>query len=140
MTTPKPIKSRTITLNKISRFRLVPEDGAVDMRRRLFHRSFVKSILRTATALLILGALAACAKPLPIFGEVPDFHLTDQTGKSVAKADLQGSVWIADFIYTGCSAACPMMTLRFSGLSKGLGPGVRLVSFTVDPETDTPAR
>jgi protein SCO1/2 len=80
-----------------------------------------------------------CAKPLPILGEVPEFSLTDQTGKTVSKRDLAGSVWIADFIYTGCAAACPLMTQRLSETGKTL-PGVRLVSITVDPATDTPER
>jgi protein SCO1 len=101
----------------------------------------VKSILRMALAFSVsLFALVSCAKPLPFFGDVPEFRLTDQAGKTVTKADLKGSLWIADFIYTGCSAACPMMTQHLSELGRDLGPEVRLVSFTVDPETDTPER
>jgi protein SCO1/2 len=73
-------------------------------------------------------------------GEIPEFSLVDQTGKPVTKSDLAGSVWIADFIYTGCSAACPMLTQRMGEIGRDLGPKIRLVSFTVDPETDTPER
>ncbi|HEX5037086.1 MAG TPA: SCO family protein [bacterium] len=110
------------------------------MGSRLFHTSAVNAILRRAApAALVLLVLASCAKPIPILGDVPEFSLTDQTGRTVSKKDLAGSVWIADFIYTGCAAACPLMTQNLSAVGKEL-PGVRLVSITVDPETDTPER
>lgn len=98
---------------------------------------------RLSLALLfaLVGTLVlkGCAKPLPVYGNVPDFSLTDQAGRTVRLGDLKGRVWIADFIYTGCGAACPLMTQNLGRVGKEL-PEVRLVSFTVDPETDTPAR
>jgi cytochrome oxidase Cu insertion factor (SCO1/SenC/PrrC family) len=89
------------------------------------------------------GAVQArAAERLDDFGVVPDFALVSQTGDSVHLRDLRGQVWIADFIFTNCASTCPMMTAQLSRLEKGLAGerGVRLVSFSVDPERDTPAR
>lgn len=98
---------------------------------------------RTALLLFVVGCLAsACSKPPPVFGVLPDFSLTDQESRSVQKKDLQGMVWVADFIYTSCGSACPMLTQRMGELRSQLGDdtSVRMVSFTVDPENDTPER
>ena len=84
--------------------------------------------------------LMACArpKPLPIYGEVPDFELTAQMGNQLSRKDLQGKVWVADFIYTTCTGPCPLMTQKMRSI-QAAQPEIRLVSFSVDPEHDTPA-
>ncbi|HSA58150.1 MAG TPA: SCO family protein [bacterium] len=92
--------------------------------------------LKVILLLSLAAATAACARPLPVFGDVPDFVLTDQTGRTVTNKDLAGSVWVADFIYTGCATACPALTQRMAELKRL----ARLVTFTVDPEVDTPER
>ncbi len=76
-----------------------------------------------------------------MLGQVPDFTLVNRDGRTVRRADLAGSPWIANFIFTRCPASCPMMTTRMARLNRELarGPGVRLVSISVDPEHDTPA-
>jgi protein SCO1/2 len=78
--------------------------------------------------------------PLPAFGLVPAFQLTDQAGQPFDNARLAGAPWIAGFIFTSCTDTCPMITARMASLQKKLaGTSVRLVSFTVDPAHDTPA-
>ncbi len=73
-------------------------------------------------------------------GVVPPFQLTNQAGQPFGTAQLAGKIWIADFIYTSCPGPCPMISTRMSELQKPLaGSDVHLVSFTVDPERDTPA-
>ena len=50
---------------------------------------------------------------------------------------------VLNFIYTTCTAICPVMTQIFSAFQRKLGPDrarVRLVSVSSDPEQDTPAR
>jgi cytochrome oxidase Cu insertion factor (SCO1/SenC/PrrC family) len=82
------------------------------------------------------------SEPLPVFAVVPDFTLTERSGRTVRKADLLGRVWVADFIFTTCAGPCPELTLRMRSLQKSLkdhGEAVRLVSFTLDPAYDTPA-
>jgi cytochrome oxidase Cu insertion factor (SCO1/SenC/PrrC family) len=75
------------------------------------------------------------------FGAVPDFALVSQTGDSVRLRDLHGQVWVADFFFTHCASTCPMMSARFESLAQQVGSDrVRLVSFSVDPERDTPER
>ncbi len=86
-----------------------------------------------------LLALAACRKPeLPRFGALPDFALASADGGTLSSADLRGSAWIASFLFTSCQGPCPVIALRVKGLQKELGAAVRLVTFTVDPEHDTP--
>ena len=79
-------------------------------------------------------------EPPPVLGEVPDFTLVNRDGQAVRRADLAGAPWIADFIFTRCGASCPMMSLRMAKLERELPRdlGVRFVSFSVDPEYDTP--
>ena len=73
--------------------------------------------------------------------KVPGFQLTDQTGKSITLDDLKGKIWAANFIFTRCKGPCPITTLRMQELNTKLKKArgnVELVSFTVDPEYDTP--
>ncbi len=100
------------------------------------------------TALWIPGFLAigltACSTqpPLPSFGVVPEFVLTDQTGGPLrSKETLNGHVWVADFIFTNCAGPCPRMSGQMKQVRETIKEDARLqmVSFTVDPDRDTPA-
>ena len=73
-------------------------------------------------------------------GAVPEFSLTERSGKSVGLAALRGKIWIADFIYTSCTDTCPLQTAAMAKLQEQWSdrPELRLVSFTVDPARDTP--
>lgn len=74
------------------------------------------------------------------YGAVPTFQLTNQNGQPFGSAQLAGKIWIADFIYTTCPGPCPMISGRMSELQKPLeNSDVHLVSFSVDPDKDTPA-
>lgn len=77
---------------------------------------------------------------MPVLGRLPDFHLIERSGKPITLADLKDRIWIADFIFTYCAGPCPRMTATFSELQKALKDQhtVRLVTFTVDPDRDTP--
>jgi len=73
------------------------------------------------------------------YGTVPSFQLVNQNGQVFGSAQLAGKSWIADFIYTTCPGPCPMISSRMSELQKPLEKtDVHLVSFSVDPEKDTP--
>ena len=73
------------------------------------------------------------------YGTVPSFQLTNQNGQPFGSAQLSGKIWIADFVYTTCPGPCPMISSRMSELQKPLQKtDVHLVSFSVDPEKDTP--
>jgi len=73
--------------------------------------------------------------------KVPGFQLTDQTGKPITLDDLKGKIWAANFIFTRCKGPCPITVLRMQELNTKLKKArgnVQLVTFTVDPEYDTP--
>ncbi len=76
--------------------------------------------------------------PLPVFGSVAAFDLTERSGSRLSLGDLQGKPWVASFIFTNCPNQCPMMSHKMSLLQQTLPADVRLVSFSVDPERDSP--
>jgi protein SCO1/2/putative membrane protein len=87
------------------------------------------------------GAYAQQSDPLhTTLGHVPPFRLTDQQGRTVTRDDLRGKVWVASFFFSTCTE-CNKHTIRqlqklqreFAGY-----PDIRLVSFTVYPERDSP--
>jgi len=74
---------------------------------------------------------------------VPSFELTDQDGHAFGSAELQGRVWVASFLFTSCSQACPTLSGQLANLRRRTarhGDRFEVVSITVDPETDTPER
>jgi len=74
------------------------------------------------------------------YGLVPAFELRNQDDHSFGSADLANKIWIADFVFTTCPGPCPMLSSRMSELQKPLEKtDVHLVSFSVDPQKDTPA-
>ncbi len=104
--------------------------------------------LGTATALLLLACLlgllrirAGFGKPLPVYGQVADFKLTNQDNQPVSLADLRGHVWVGDIIFTRCPGPCPQMTRQMKELQEALPnqSHARLVTLTTDPEFDVPA-
>lgn len=74
---------------------------------------------------------------------LPDFTLTERSGRPVTKADLAGKVWVASFVFTRCTGPCPSVTATMTRLQAELKlaaePDLRLVTFTVDPTRDDPA-
>ena len=80
------------------------------------------------------------AKELPEIGNIPQFEFTNSDGNTVTLDNLKGKVWVADFIFTTCTMACPMMTGNMNIVHKKFkkNDNVRLVSISVYPEFDTP--
>jgi cytochrome oxidase Cu insertion factor (SCO1/SenC/PrrC family) len=73
------------------------------------------------------------------YGVLPSFELVNQDAQPFGSAQLAGKIWIADFIFTSCPGPCPIISSRMSELQKPLAKtDIHLVSFTVDPEKDTP--
>jgi cytochrome oxidase Cu insertion factor (SCO1/SenC/PrrC family) len=73
---------------------------------------------------------------------VGQFSLTERSGKTITEKDLQGSVWVASFVFTRCMGPCPQVTAtvaRFQADLKDV-PGVKFVTFTVDPDRDDAAK
>jgi protein SCO1/2 len=76
---------------------------------------------------------------LNVYWPAPAFSFLDQDGHRLTNEDLRGHVWIADFFFSQCTSACPILTSKLLILQKQIGsPNVRFISFSVDPENDTP--
>ncbi len=107
------------------------------------HRRSV-AILVFSLALLVLGAGGAgCRKQeeLPKLGVVGAFALRNQNAAAVSADSLRGKVWVADFFFTRCPTICPRITRRMRALQIAATtkvPALELISFSVDPENDTP--
>jgi protein SCO1/2 len=78
--------------------------------------------------------------PLPLLGTVPAFHFTDQDGSAFGPGTLAGRPWVANFIFTRCPTVCPVMTEQLAALLPRLDARIHLVSFSVEPDFDTPKR
>lgn len=95
--------------------------------------------------LLALSATwASCKKQpeaLPKLGQIGAFSLINQQASSVSAETLRGKVWVAAFFFTRCPSICPRITRRMRALQVAgaqRGQTLELVSFSVDPENDTP--
>ena len=70
---------------------------------------------------------------------IADFSFTNQNGKTITQKDYEGKIYVADFFFTTCGSICPKMTTNLSDVQKAFAnnPKVKLLSFTVFPETDS---
>ncbi|HKU42018.1 MAG TPA: SCO family protein, partial [Polyangiales bacterium] len=98
-----------------------------------------------AAGLAVLLGLSACRGGEPAladYGPMPEFELRDQRDALVRSAELEGRVLIVDFIFTTCPDVCPLLTQQLVGVRKQLAAksGIAYVSFSVDPEHDTPEK
>ncbi len=76
---------------------------------------------------------------------VPAVRLVRDDGKVVSLADEMndGRPIVLNFIFTTCTSICPMMSSVFAQFDRRLGADaakVHLMSISLDPEQDTPAR
>lgn len=79
--------------------------------------------------------------PLPVYYQVPEFRLTNEFGKEFGSKELKGKYYIANFFFTSCPTTCPALMEKMDLVQKrirGLGDKAAIVSFSVDPEVDTP--
>lgn len=103
-------------------------------------------LMRICIFLTMASLLAACGgsgQKDALNWEVRDFNFTNQDGETVSLADLEGDVWLAYFMFTSCRTVCPPMTANMAQLQQHIkdeGLDVQIVSFSVDPEVDTPEK
>ena len=74
--------------------------------------------------------------------KAPEFVFTNQDGEEFSSAELDGKIYLVDFFFTSCPSICPIMTANLMKLQKRFGhyEDFEIISFTVDPERDTPQR
>ena len=91
-------------------------------------------------------------KSLPYYGEnfteikeneakkVGDFEFTNQDNKLLSSDFVEGKVWVACYFFTTCPTICPKMIAGMGDIQQAFPneDQLRMVSFTVDPDKDTP--
>ncbi len=82
---------------------------------------------------------ATAEKPLPVYGKLRPFELAEQNGNPFGLQDLKNRLWVANFMFTECPSECPTMNFKMGLLQDPLGKDVSFLSFSVDPQKDTPA-
>jgi protein SCO1 len=103
----------------------------------------LRSLAALLFCVLLLIGCADSVSPAPAnddLGPVGNFALTERSGRTVKRDDLLGKVWVASFIFTRCAGPCHQVSGTMARLQHDLAglDDVRLVTFTVDPEYDTP--
>lgn len=79
-------------------------------------------------------------KELPILSDLPAYAFTDENGKTFGSNELKGKVYIANFVFTTCQTSCPVILNRVQMVQhrmRGVIDRAAIVTFTVDPQTDT---
>lgn len=75
----------------------------------------------------------------PALWTAPPFSLPGHDGAQVSTESLAGQPYIANFIFTTCRTVCPLLTAKMVRLQRELKDlPLRFVSFSVDPEHDSP--
>jgi protein SCO1/2 len=100
--------------------------------------------------LLFLGFYFALTRLIPGFGKpqlpvlsyVPHFAFDNQEGKMITDKDLDGKVYVAEYFFTTCKGICPKLNTNMKKVAEDYAaePDFRILSYTVDPGTDSVAR
>jgi protein SCO1/2 len=79
---------------------------------------------------------------LPVLSYVQSFSFSNQEGKQITQKDVAGKVYVAEYFFTTCRGICPKMNVNMKKVSADFAnePDFRILSYTVDPETDSVAR
>lgn len=82
------------------------------------------------------------APALPVLSQVPHFAFDNQEGKLITDKDLLGKVYVAEYFFTTCKGICPKLNrnMKQVALDCANDSNFRILSYTVDPETDSVAR
>lgn len=84
-----------------------------------------------------------------VFMKLPELALEDQDGLAFHSDSLQGQIRIVDFFFASCPGICIDMSANMARIlanqeakaaqnpQRVQGPGLRLVSYTIDPQRDT---
>lgn len=116
-------------------------DPSIPLDLKFFYGLVVVLVVGTV-ALIILG------RPVhqPAF-DAPEpprhleaFAFTDQTGRTVTQAEVAGKFLVVSFVHSSCSISCLQVNHHMAEVQRLTlnQDDVRLLSFTVDPRTDTP--
>jgi protein SCO1 len=77
-----------------------------------------------------------------IFQKIPEFRFLNEDSVIVGNNNYKNKIWIAEFFFTSCPTICPLMNMQLKKLHKetsALKKHIQFLSFTIDPENDTPS-
>ncbi|HTI12018.1 MAG TPA: SCO family protein [Puia sp.] len=79
---------------------------------------------------------------LPVLSYVQSFSFANQDGRKITQKDVAGKVYVAEYFFTTCKGICPKMNANVKKLSLEFAgePDFRILSYTVDPGTDSVGR
>ena len=88
----------------------------------------------------ILGPVETTDEGDTVHHKIPDFELTNQHGEPFSLDDTDGSIFVANFIFTRCPKECPVMTSNMRRVQNHFGEmdNIKFLSFSIDPNYDTP--
>jgi protein SCO1/2 len=99
-----------------------------------------------ACSLAVSCVSAAEVAPVPpdsFYINFESLPLRDQDGEAFVPASLQGKLVLVNFVFTGCTSACPQQTRALVGLQRSLpddlSDEVHFISLSLDPLSDSPA-
>ncbi|MEM7549898.1 MAG: SCO family protein [Bacteroidota bacterium] len=104
--------------------------------------------------ILFFGCENRSNESLPILGEtitneytgelihykVPSFSFQDQLNQTISNEDFDEKIYVADFFFSSCPTICPKMTMNLKDVQDHFMEEERvgLISFSIDPQNDTP--
>lgn len=109
--------------------------------RRTFWGLFVLFNVGALAGLFFVRAriqAEGAASPLPVYGSLRPFSMTGESGEPFDSGVMKGKAWVINFMFTSCPNECPAMNFKMAVLQNVLPAEVGLISFSVDPEKDTP--
>ena len=77
-----------------------------------------------------------------IFQKIPEFRFLNEDSVIVGNNNYKNKIWIAEFFFTTCPTICPLMNVQLKKLhneTSALKKHIQFLSFTIDPENDTPS-
>ena len=76
------------------------------------------------------------------FHKISNFNLVNQNGNNISQEFYHNKIYVADFFFTTCPSICPIMTNNMLKVQEKIknDPNVLIVSFSVDPKTDSVAQ
>jgi len=117
-------------------------------------KKLIKVFLAACFGVGLFPVIAASHIPIPpkqpseigrrvVKTAVPNFLLTNQSGKPFSFNATRGKLILANFIFTTCPDVCPLLTAKFAAIQRVLDEkkvqDYWLLSITTDPERDNPA-
>jgi protein SCO1/2 len=112
-----------------------------------------RRVLLVMLAIVVFAAIPAVVLPIMLsrgdtprlddLGTIPAFSLVDERGQPFTDDALRGHPTIVSFVFTRCDTICPITTMKMQRIQDktfDAGARIKLLSFSVDPDYDTPPR